>query len=175
MRSQEGRLMFSKISKLERLLKLKELGVLGEHEFERQKQEIINAKPISRIVYVAPLAVLLLAAAGYGLFKHNEAADADRKKQQEAELPIPMVSYKKETKLMWEWTQGYTYTNWGWGGNNSAAVSQACSSQGASIYAEEERGWKIISSNPADKNVQGGTCKGRDIMLEREIPTINIS
>lgn len=169
--------MFSKVAKLERLLKMKELGVLSEEDFNQRKQAIIDAKSISPLVYVIPLVVVLVSAVGFGAFKYNQTANDEQRKLQEAELPIPMVSYKKENKLVWEWTSGYTYTNFGgfWGGNNSAEVSQACRNESASVSLEESNGWKIVSSNPADKNVQGGSCKGRDIMIERESPSVIIS
>ena len=161
------------------LHRLKELGVLSEEEFEQRKQQILDSKPVSKLIWVLPLAALVLSGAGYGGYAYKQQYDAEKRRQQEAALPIPMVTYKKETKLMWEWTSGYNYSReyvWGYWTDNSAQVSQACGLQQATTVAyEESRGWKIISSNPADKNVQGGRCKGRDIMLEREIPAVTFS
>lgn len=168
-----------KISKLERLHRLKELGVLSDDEFEERKAKILSTKPVNKLVWILPVAALVLGGAGYGGYTYKQKLDAEQRRQQEAALPIPMVVYKKETKLMWEWTSGYTFSRqyvWGFLTDNSAQVSQACGLQQPTTVAyEESRGWKIASSNPADKNVEGGTCKGRDIMLEREIPAVTFS
>jgi len=166
-------MFFDKVSKLERLHKLKELGVLDDQEFEERKQRIVAAKPLNKWLLITPLLLIIAAAGGYGGLMYKAKLDIDKRKQQEAALPIPMVTYKKETKLVWESTSGYTYTNYGYY-NNSAEVSQACTIANTDVASEEANGWKIASSNPADKNVTGGTCKGRDIMLEREMPSITI-
>ncbi len=166
-------MFFDKVSKLERLHKLKELGVLDEAQFEERKQLILESKPISKWLFIVPVLAVLGAGGVYGGITYKAHVDAEKRKQQEAELPIPMVSYKKETKVVWEWTQGYTYTNNYWT-NNSAQVAQACGYANTLVANEEENGWKITSSNPADKNVDGGTCKGRDIMLEREAAVITM-
>ena len=171
--SKGGGMFFDKVSKLERLHKLKELGVLDEQEFEARKQHIVSAKPLNKWFLIAPLLLTMGGAGVYGGLMYKAKLDADKRKQQELALPIPMITYKKETKLIWESTSGYTYTNYGYY-NNSAEVSQACTNANTYVAGEEANGWKIASSNPADKNVTGGTCKGRDIMLEREMPSITI-
>jgi hypothetical protein len=170
---------FGKISKLERLLRLKELGVLSDEEFEQRKQLILDAKPVSKLVWALPVAAILLSGVAFGGYTYKQRYDAEKRRQQEAALPIPMVTYKTQTKLMWEWTSGYTFSRQQYGfyvTDNSAEVARACGmQQSTNVTYEESRGWKIVSSNPADKNVQGGSCKGRDIMLEREMPSVTFS
>jgi|LauGreDrversion4_2_1035121.scaffolds.fasta_scaffold924682_1 hypothetical protein len=171
-------MLFDKVSKLERLHKLKELGVLDEAQFEERKKLILEAKPVSKWLFIVPALAILGAGGAYGGVTYKAHLDAEKRKQQEAELPIPMVSYKKETKVVWEFTVGSNATpsyNYFYGyTDNSAAVSQACAYANTDIAREEANGWKIKSFNPAEKYVTNGTCKGRDVMLEREAAVITM-
>lgn len=60
-------------------------------------------------------------------------------------------------KIIWEWSGGYT---------NSAFIQ--CEKITDNLKDYLNTGWKIVSTAPYERYVNGGTCQGRDIVLERE-------
>jgi hypothetical protein len=69
-----------------------------------------------------------------------------------------------EQKIIWEWTGGYNFDQrtWGWG-----HTPRLCKEMSDSLGDYSQAGWRIISSAPNVRNVQTGTCQGRDIVIEK--------
>lgn len=70
-----------------------------------------------------------------------------------------------EQKIIWEWTGGYI-RNLQRAGN--LATEGHCKELSESLKEHTGSGWRILSSTPNTRLVEtGGSCEGRDIILER--------
>lgn len=72
---------------------------------------------------------------------------------------------RSEQKIIWEWTGGLTYNTRIYG--YVVSTPQQCRAMSESLQSYTQKGWKIISSTPNTRLVQnGGSCEGRDIVIE---------
>lgn len=66
-----------------------------------------------------------------------------------------------EQKIIWEWTGGF---NWQY---NAYVIRSQCEKQSEKLDNYTSNGWKIVSSTPSTRNVNYGSCQGRDVVIER--------
>lgn len=67
-----------------------------------------------------------------------------------------------ETKVAWEYAYGFRHESY-----NSDSVNRQCSEISSNIDYDIKMGWKITSSSPVERAVNGGTCFGREIVFRR--------
>jgi hypothetical protein len=77
-----------------------------------------------------------------------------------------LLSDSTQQIQVWESTGGYSFRNYPY--NNSMQVGEACKNKSANISDLSSQGFKISSQSPADQNVQGGTCQGRDLLMVQD-------
>ena len=82
----------------------------------------------------------------------------------------------KEKKIIWEFSGGYTYTtsdsvdrfDTHIHKSTATSVEAGCSElESHSIDEYIKNGWHISNIRDADKNVDGGSCRGREALLDR--------
>ena len=66
-----------------------------------------------------------------------------------------------QQKIVWEWTQGYSMQQ------GAFVMTDKCKAMSQNIQQYLDDGWKIISTVPFERYVTGGTCQGRDVVLEK--------
>lgn len=124
-------------------------------------------------VNLVAIPLLLLTACDQ---KPEEVTEKDRQAFSQypfgdAESPAAVApEMRLEQKIIWEWTVGSNaevgYVD---GRNNKDVVAELCDAKSEKLVNYTGDGWRIISASPADRIVSNGTCKGREVIIEKNI------